>query len=343
MRKKITLLNIFTILVTTNLNVIACKHDQFINNFYVLGDSLSDTGAGTFAQNQYLINDNESKFKHFELKKPYYHNCWSNGKVASQLIAEKFNIDFKPGWSFNINGKKYQKNGNNYAFGGEVADSSDNDNNLIKTFDLFHQVNMLLSQHQLQKNDFIWIEIAANDIGALMTKTDPLVINNKINNILYEEKKAIEILIKNGAKKLIISDVPDLTLTPKIKKKLANNKAKIAAAQKTCFYYQKQWKQMIINMQKKYNKIIIPYFLSKELAEDMNEFKNKILDGIVATSATSTKMVSDKLNYYYQPVFNAGVNKNNLTKYFYFDEFHPGIWFHQQMATSVINLIEKYW
>ena len=82
---------------------------------------------------------------------------------------------------------------------------------------------------------------------------------------------------------------------------------------------------MIINMQKKYNKIIIPYFLSKELAEDMNEFKNKILDGIVATSATSTKMVSDKLNYYYQPVFNAGVNKNNLTKYFYFDEFHPGI------------------
>lgn len=52
MRKKIHLLSIFTILMSTNLNIVACKNEKdSISEFYVLGDSLSDTGAGTFAQN----------------------------------------------------------------------------------------------------------------------------------------------------------------------------------------------------------------------------------------------------------------------------------------------------
>lgn len=110
-----------------------------------MGDSLSDIGSGTFGQNQYLINDNSSKFKHFQLEKPYYKNSWSNGKVASQLIAEKFKINFKPGWLFNLNGKVYQNFGNNYAYGGEVADSSDSKLNINKTFNLFHQTQMLVS------------------------------------------------------------------------------------------------------------------------------------------------------------------------------------------------------
>ncbi|BDT02387.1 hypothetical protein [Spiroplasma ixodetis] len=95
MKKKLRLLSMFTILIFTNLNIIACKNKQdTISEFYVLGDSLSDTGAGTFAQNQYLENSN-SKCKHFQLDKPYYNNCWSSNKVASQLIAEKLNINAK--------------------------------------------------------------------------------------------------------------------------------------------------------------------------------------------------------------------------------------------------------
>lgn len=342
MKKKLNLLSIFVILITTNLNIIACNNNQIIiNNFYVLGDSLSDTGAGTFAQNQYLVNDNNSVFKHFQLDEPYYNNCWSNGKVASQLIAEKFNINFKPGWLFNFNGKTFQKKGNNYAYGGEVADSSDNHSLIVKTFDLFHQAQMLLSQHYLQKKDVIWIEIGANDIGSLMTKTDDAIINKKINNIIDEEKKVINLLIDKGAKKIIVSDVPDLTLTPKIKKILDNNQEKIKIASKICIHYQEQWKQIIIEMKKLYKNIIIPYFLSNQLLNDMIKF-NKISNGIINTSATYSKMIVKKTSYFYKPIFNSGVNENNLNKYFYFDEFHPGTWFHQQMANSIINLIEKY-
>ncbi len=343
MKKTLRLANIFTILFVTNLNIIACKNEQnAINEFYVLGDSLSDIGAGTFGQNQYLINDNSSKFKHFQLEKPYYKNSWSNGKVASQLIAEKFKINFKPGWLFNLNDKVYQNFGNNYAYGGEVADSSDSKLNINKTFDLFHQTQMLVSQHQLQKKDVIWIEIGANDIGNLMTKTNEKFIRNKINNILTEEKKAINLLIKNNAKKIIISDVPDLTLTPKIKKILRNNQEKIKIAHEVCNKFQKDWKQMIAEMRKRYKNIIIPYFLSEELTNDMIDFKNNVIDGNVETSGTKSIMVSKGTSYFYKPVFNLGVNENNIKKYFYFDEFHPGIWFHQQMAKHIIKLIEKY-
>lgn len=343
MKKILRLTGIFIILIIANLNIIAYKNEQnTINEFYVLGDSLSDTGAGTFGQNQYLTNNNSSKFKHFQLDKPYYKNCWSNGKVASQLIAEKFKINFKPGWLFKINGKVYQNFGNNYAYGGEVADSSDSKLIINKTFDLSHQTQMLLLQHQLQKKDVIWIEIGANDIGNLMTKTNDTFIKNKINNIIIEEKKAINLLIKNGAKKIIISDVPDLTLTPKIKKILRNNQEKIKIAHEICDQFQKHWKQMIEEMKKKYKNIIIPYFLSKELANDMIEFKNKITYGKIETSATKSTMFSNETSYSYKPIFNFGVNENNLNKYFYFDEFHPGIWFHQQMAKHVIKLIEKY-
>ncbi|WP_339041921.1 SGNH/GDSL hydrolase family protein [Spiroplasma endosymbiont of Apeira syringaria] len=342
MKKKLRLLSMFTILIFTNLNIIACKNKQdTISEFYVLGDSLSDTGAGTFAQNQYLENSN-SKCKHFQLYKPYYNNCWSSNKVASQLIAEKLNINFKPGWLFNINGKTFQSLGNNYAYGGEVADSSDNNLDIIKTFDLSHQTQMLLLQHSLQKKDVIWIKMGANDIANLMNKTDPIIINSKINNVINEEKKAIKLLIKNGANKIIISDVPDLTLTPKIKKILHNNQQKIQIARKTCIEYQKQWKKMILEMKIIYKNIITPFFLSKELATDMNNFKNKIPDGIVETSATICKMMSKETKYSYKPVFNSGVNESNLNKYFYFDEFHPGMWFHQQMANSIISLIENF-
>ncbi len=99
---------------------------------------------------------------------------------------------------------------------------------------------------------------------------------------------------------------------------------------------------MILEMKIIYKNIITPFFLSKELATDMNNFKNKIPDGIVETSATICKMMSKETKYSYKPVFNSGVNESNLNKYFYFDEFHPGMWFHQQMANSIISLIENF-
>ncbi|WP_342276429.1 SGNH/GDSL hydrolase family protein [Spiroplasma endosymbiont of Nebria brevicollis] len=333
-----------SIISSSNLGLIACsseKENEILNysNFYVLGDSLSDTGAGTFAQNQYLENSN-NKFKHFQLDEPYYNNSWSNNKVASQLIAEKININFKPGWLFTLNDKIYQNYGNNYAFGGEVADSS-NHNLVIKSFDLKNQTKALLSQHKLQKKDLIWVEIGANDISSLMNKTDPIIINNKINNVINEEIKAINLLIANGAKQIIISDVPDLTLTPKVKKILNNNQEKIKTASKICIKYQETWNQMIIKLKNIYKNIIIPFFLSKELETDMINFKNKIPNGIIETSATYSKMITKKEIYSYKPIFNSGVNASNLNKYFYFDEFHPGMWFHQQMANHIIDILQN--
>ncbi len=138
-----------------------------------------------------------------------------------------------------------------------------------------------------------------------------------------------------------MSDVPDLTLTPKIKKILRNNQEKIKIAHEVCNKFQKDWKQMITEMKKRYKNIITPYFLSEELANNIIEFKNNVVDGNVETSATKSMMVSKRTSYSYKPIFNAGVNENNINKYFYFDEFHPGIWFHQQMAKHIIKLIEK--
>lgn len=71
-----------------------------------------------------------------------------------------------------------------------------------------------------------------------MTKKNSIIIDKKINNVINQEIKAINKLIANGAKQIIISDVPDLTLTPKIKKILNNSQEKLKTASKICIKYQ---------------------------------------------------------------------------------------------------------
>ncbi|BET37416.1 hypothetical protein SAP269_00050 [Spiroplasma ixodetis] len=56
---------------------------------------------------------------------------------------------------------------------------------------------------------------------------------------------------------------------------LHNNQQKIQIARKTCIEYQKQWKKMILEMKIIYKNIITTFFISRELATDMNNFKNK--------------------------------------------------------------------
>jgi len=346
MKKLITILGAMALCGSTSINIIACERKEqlkpnIISNFYVLGDSLSDTGAGVGGKSEYLNNIGKPTFK---MSIPYYKSrSWCNGKVASELIAEKLKVNFEPSWEFTLDSstkqtRTFEKIGSNYAVGGAVADS-DNQNSLIQTFDIEHQADMLLNQHNLIDNDAIWIEIGANDIASLMKRTstsDISFIKEKINRVLEKAAAVINKLIVNGAKNLIVSDVPDLTLTPQIKE-LVPNKTQQEFASKTCLQYQESWRKMILEMQKLHPNIIKPFYLSQELRQNMKIFP-KVVNGGVTNISAGVGWLDLKSDTQWWKA-NQGVKIKDISKYFYFDKFHPNAWFHQQMANHILQLL----
>lgn len=339
MKKIFSVLITFILFGTTSLSMIGCsnKEQLTINNFYVIGDSLSDTGSGALAKTQYLQNDESNKIKQILVSEPFYCNSWSNGPVAAQVVANKFNLTLSPGWNFTLNQQNFNHIGNNYAVFGEIADNSINQ--LQETFNINHQVAMLLNQHKLVSNDAVLFEIGSNDIASILTKNEAQV-KIKINNVINNEKQGLETLINHGARNIVATDVPDLTLTPKIKKLLQNNAIKLANAQTICLNFQKKWEIMINNLNKKYINIIHPYKLSYYLPHYMEQFA---LDkkGIIDQSAAKTELKELPNTIIYRPKYNPLVTKATEKNYFYFDEFHPSQWFHNLMGNDIYNLIKN--
>lgn len=173
----IALLSLIMVLVTSSL------HDntsaRTINQIYVFGDSLSDTG------NMYRATN-----RNYPPNPPYFQGRYSNGQVWVEYLASKLALDAKSA---------------NFAFGGAMTGKVSN--NGIPG--LLGQVENF-TNNQLDANDsglyVIWA--GANDyIYDVADSTAPVI------NIT----QAVELLLNVGAKNILVANLPDLGDLPATK------------------------------------------------------------------------------------------------------------------------------
>ncbi|WP_353306973.1 hypothetical protein [Spiroplasma ixodetis] len=94
------------------------NNEKIKGNFYVLGDSLSDTGA--------VVSGFTVLFKHLKIPKiakmlpPFYKNSFSNGPAATQIIADYLHINLTSAWRFDLFLFADEQIGNNYAVSGTL-------------------------------------------------------------------------------------------------------------------------------------------------------------------------------------------------------------------------------
>ncbi len=127
MKNLIKLMTTCSLLMTNIISTLSnANHNtsNFQNNFYTLGDSLSDVGALVGAGSQFFQNiplpEELMKSHDVQLKPPYYQNrSWCNGPVATELISKKLKQKVTAGWDFiALNGQHFSQIGTNYAVGG---------------------------------------------------------------------------------------------------------------------------------------------------------------------------------------------------------------------------------
>lgn len=337
---------IITVLIITSLTPIITNNVNYKTtnetNFYVLGDSLSDTGAlvgaGTqFFQSNSWIFPNVKKVK---LESPYYSDSFSNGPVAVQIVANKLGVKLTPGWKFrDLLFTTHEQEGNNYAVGG--AQSSNRidlkGEIFINKFDINAQVDALLYQHKVENNDKIFLEIGGNDIIYAMTKNLKFMQNMVISNAIANEKIALEKLISNGERHILVANLPMASLIPMFNK----DESKVLRVKELVNMFNTQWTSMISNLNEKYNNPIKPYSLFDGMNQAMAAFRQESNHNTI-DSAVTTNFDNLLNNGILTPEYNQGVNRENIKDYFFFDDVHPTKWGHNFIADQLLNLIEKW-
>uniref|UniRef100_B8HNX9 Phosphatidylcholine--sterol O-acyltransferase n=1 Tax=Cyanothece sp. (strain PCC 7425 / ATCC 29141) TaxID=395961 RepID=B8HNX9_CYAP4 len=155
--------------------VFSTKPTQSINQLYIFGDSLSDTG-NVFRATSGLYPSHPT----------YFQGRYSNGRVWVEYLAEQFSVNRV----------------NNFAWGG--ATTGNHSTGLVPG--LLAQVQSFSQNHSHTPADALYVLWAgANDY--LQGTTNPAVP-------VANTTQAIESLVRIGATKILIANLPDLGELP---------------------------------------------------------------------------------------------------------------------------------
>lgn len=309
--------------------------EKIVDNFYVLGDSLSDTGT--------LVSGVTSLFKYLKISKvvkmlpPFYKNSFSNGPVAVQIVADYLHINLTPAWKFDLFLFADQQIGNNYAVSGALVSRKKEltiENFIINHFDISHQLAALINQHRINKNDIIFIEIGGNDIlyasQQSLLSDQEIIIDEAtvlIKDVLYK-------LIRQGAQRIILSNVPNVSLAPFFKNKEQEKARALLLTNK--------FNKILDNIIETLNnneKVIIKYDMFTAITDAINKFKHLDINHNITDAAVTTDFSEIINNGTITPHFNENVNDQNINNYFFFDNIHPNKWAHNIIAQELISLI----
>src|SRR5437588_7599042 len=159
------------------------------SRIFVFGDSLSDTG------NFYTLTGGYPP-------PPYVNGRFSNGKLWVEYAADALQMIILPG--------------DNYAVAGATTGRYNLNNGLSGlTFPgMLDQIDAFQASHRpAEANDALFVVWAgANDVfAALATGTSPQTL---ISNGVYNTALAIVRLNQSGARHILVSNLPDLGVTP---------------------------------------------------------------------------------------------------------------------------------
>lgn len=274
----IALLSLIMVLLTSSL------HDntsaRTINQIYVFGDSLSDVG------NMYRATN-----RNYPPNPPYFQGRYSNGQVWVEYLASKLALD--------------AKQSANYAFGGAMTGKVSN--NGIPG--LLGQVENFTKQVDVNDSGLYVIWAGANDyIYGVADSTAPVI------NIT----QAVESLLKAGAKKVLVADLPDLGDLPATKSSASS--------------------QSLSAVTKAHNQ-----GLAKSLSQLRQKFDSNSQIIELDVSSLYKDAISNPSKYGFTNVtsacLNQGVTCSNPNQYLFWDGIHPTTAAHQIIAEKAFTVL----
>ncbi|WP_339039684.1 SGNH/GDSL hydrolase family protein [Spiroplasma endosymbiont of Andrena trimmerana] len=306
--------NIISTLSNANYNT-----SNFQNNFYTLGDSLSDVGALVGAGSQFFQNiplpEELMKSHDVQLKPPYYQNrSWCNGPVATELISKKLKQKVTAGWDFiALNGQHFSQIGTNYAVGGTFIEKVYGLEGLfLNKFSLDEQIKSLIKQHSdFYNDDLVFINIGTNDLMWIIDHniTD---IDNAINKIINKLDEDLTELINKNIKKIVITNIADMGLILNYKETI-NQQPMTNLVNKFNLKLTEEIKKANKNFEKTNIK---EYDVFSKFNKLFEQFKNR---GSQYQDSNATKIDINTLgkNGILQTQYVSGANSQNIDNYFF--------------------------
>ena len=282
------------------------------NKVYIFGDSLSDTGnLGS------VIGG---------IPAPYFNNRISNGPVAVETLAAKFNDTASASlYLLGLNA------GHNYAVAGAKASSNE-------AIDLNTQILSFQANHaSIAPSDALYvIFIGGNDIRAAASQFDDMVAQSILQTANNNIENAINLLKTMGATSFLVINAPNIALLPETRLIAAalNNPAYLERAAQLSKQYNKMLHKVVEEVEDDHeneNIEIYEFNLSKYFSKTI---KHASKLGITnTTEACFRSRIPD-----FHPDCNFGLNAD---KFYFFDEIHPTTKIHTLFGEAFISAVKE--
>lgn len=302
--------------IVAGLAVPTAAHAVTFSNVCVFGDSLSDTGNLAEAVGFNFANP------------PSFHDSFTNGPVAMELLAEHFGTRADPslfatGFKdiHNLFGPGFQP-GTNYAVGGATATDRGAGFSFL---DLPEQVSAFVGHvgaNNTPPDALYAMLIGGNDIRTAAHALNPGFVNTGVASELAQIQK----LISNGAKDLLVSNVPDVGGIPEFTQE--STPAEQQAAHNYSLLYDSLLAQGVSSLRADNPGVVLDYF-------DLYGYAESILANAAKLGFTNTTDPCYNAGFPPEPVIatpSCGPQAQNIDQFLFWDHIHPTA--HQQALWS---------
>jgi phospholipase/lecithinase/hemolysin len=284
-----------------------------LNQMVVFGDSLSDNG------NLYEFMKHQ-----LPLSPPYFKGRFSNGPVWVELIMEHY---------FPGKGKEHLLD---YAYGGAGVLSDDEDEDTLFTLRREIDSYFLTHENKAEENSLYVVWIGSNNYMAAPEEADA-----EVDKVIFGIQKGLELLAKNGAKHILVVNVPNLGRIPAARYAETIERLTYLSSRHNLILERK-----VEELKKRYQDIQWLYFNVNLVFDDMTihpelyGFSNvtdtcyeELMDVNVSTDQKSVlKMVAS---------IKLPMQADACTGFLFFDPVHPTDAAHELMASRSIALFAQ--
>ncbi|NVL34664.1 SGNH/GDSL hydrolase family protein [Pseudomonas syringae pv. actinidiae] len=289
------------------LNVSSAFGSPALDHLYAFGDSYSDNGAGeAFTAQLAAKKASEAQQLPGSL---YWQGRWTNGPTAVELLAKGLNV---PLTDYAIGGAK-SGNGNYYTWMEPFRDTG-----------LLGQIADHLKAapaHKVDPNALYFVFISANDFFEWADFSRPGSVAALGESSVTNIKKATQMLIAAGAKRLMVVGTTDLSHVPAVV--LGNQVASATEFQQVL----EQKLPTILKGLAESSGVTITYF-------DHLAFSNKLRSEAEAFGLTELDKPCQATYPDVKPVCE------NQDAHYYWDEWHPTRTVHFEMAKAMLAALK---
>lgn len=278
--------------------------DASFSSLYVFGDSLSDTGNLAAVRGDFPA--------------PYFQNRVSNGPLAVDVLAERLGLSARA--SLYLLGRQ---EGGNYAVAGARARGND-------FIDLPSQVVMFLAQ---QGNDaperaLYVVFIGGNDVRDARDEPNAERANAIVDDAVSEIANNVQLLLRAGARSLLVMNSPDVSLLPENALLTAATGDRFVAqrATRVSERFRVQLGRALQRLQREHDQAWLQevdvYTASRLIARQAAQFGISNTTEACFSSETST----------FHPDCAGGAG---FDRFYFFDEIHPSAKVHRLIGEGI--------